>query len=192
MQLKTCLLARTYGAPWLFGGSGRKRYLTRQVTPSLASSAMLCSVELRRTRCARSVRLRTKTCVTSPASIHAKVYLSDRGAIIRSANASRNGVGLDGPPSLTEAGVRFAPDSETFRQAESWFEAQWEASTQVDDTALDFATQRFRPGRSLGGFPVRPGSLLDLIAELPRVYRRVKLSEDEPYGREEEDIALFA
>jgi hypothetical protein len=27
--------------------------------------------------------------------------------------------------------------------------------------------------------------------ELPRVYRRVKLSEDEPYGREE-DIALFA
>ncbi|WP_010512636.1 hypothetical protein [Komagataeibacter europaeus] len=28
--------------------------------------------------------------------------------------------------------------------------------------------------------------------ELPRVYRRVKLSEDEPYGREEEDIAIFA
>ncbi|GCE91355.1 hypothetical protein MSKU15_2956 [Komagataeibacter diospyri] len=28
--------------------------------------------------------------------------------------------------------------------------------------------------------------------ELPRFYRRVKLSEDEPYGREEEDIALFA
>ena len=27
--------------------------------------------------------------------------------------------------------------------------------------------------------------------ELPRVYRRVKLSEDEPYGREE-DIAIFA
>jgi hypothetical protein len=28
--------------------------------------------------------------------------------------------------------------------------------------------------------------------ELPRVYRRVKLSEDEPYGREEENITLFA
>ena len=27
--------------------------------------------------------------------------------------------------------------------------------------------------------------------ELPRVYRRVNLSEDEPYGREEEDITLF-
>ncbi|WP_282813596.1 LysR family transcriptional regulator, partial [Komagataeibacter intermedius] len=34
------------------------------------------------------------------------------------------------------------------------------------------------------GVPDRPPSL-----ELPRVYRRVKLSEDEPYGREEEDIA---
>ncbi|WP_373321429.1 transposase [Komagataeibacter europaeus] len=31
-----------------------------------------------------------------------------------------------------------------------------------------------------------------LAYELPRVYRRVKLSEDEPYGREEEDITLFA
>ncbi|WP_159262041.1 hypothetical protein [Komagataeibacter xylinus] len=30
------------------------------------------------------------------------------------------------------------------------------------------------------------------VDELPRVYRRVKLSEDEPYGREEENIALFA
>ena len=29
-------------------------------------------------------------------------------------------------------------------------------------------------------------------SELSRVYRRVKLSEDEPYGREEEDITLFA
>jgi hypothetical protein len=28
--------------------------------------------------------------------------------------------------------------------------------------------------------------------ELPRVYRRVKLSENDPYGREKEDITLFA
>lgn len=100
-------------------------------------------------------------------SFHAKVYISDRGAIIGSANASQNGVGLDGPPILTEAGVRLAPDSETFRQAESWFETQWEASIQVDDAGLDLATQRFRPGRSLSGLPVRPGSLLDLIAADP-------------------------
>ncbi|MCG0996467.1 phospholipase D family protein [Acetobacter indonesiensis] len=118
--------------------------------------------------------------------LHAKVYLSDRGAVIGSANASRNGVGLDGPPSLTEAGIRFAPDSETFRQAESWFEAQWEASTQVDDTVLDFATQRFRPGRSLGGFPVRPGSLLDLIAADPDRFSDVSIVLAETSSTQEE------
>ncbi|MBB2158392.1 hypothetical protein HLH33_19210 [Gluconacetobacter diazotrophicus] len=108
-------------------------------------------------------------------SLHAKVYISDRGAIIGSANASRNGVGLDGPPSLTEAGVRLAPDSETFRHAESWFESQWGASTQVNDAALDLATQRFRPGRSLGGLPMRPGSLLDLIAADPDRFSDVSI-----------------
>ena len=34
--------------------------------------------------------------------------------------------------------------------------------------------------------------LIALLTELPRVYRRVKLSEDEPHGREEENITLFA
>lgn len=106
---------------------------------------------------------------------HAKVYISDRGAIIGSANASRNGVGLDGPPVLTEAGVRFAPDSEAFRQAESWFETQWKASIQIDDAALDLAIQRFRPGRPLGGLPVRPGSLLDLIAADPDRFSDVSI-----------------
>ena len=37
-----------------------------------------------------------------------------------------------------------------------------------------------------------PGFHVPVHRELPRVYRRVKLSEDEPYGREEEDITLFA
>ena len=32
--------------------------------------------------------------------LHAKVYISDRGAIVGSANASQNGIGLDGPPTL--------------------------------------------------------------------------------------------
>ncbi|OAG71764.1 hypothetical protein A0J51_03001 [Gluconobacter japonicus] len=107
--------------------------------------------------------------------LHAKVYISDRGAIVSSANASRNGVGLDGPPSLTEAGVRLAFASESFRHAESWFETQWEASMQVDDTALDLATKRFRPGRSLGDFLVRPGSLLDLIAADPDRFSGVSI-----------------
>lgn len=38
----------------------------------------------------------------------------------------------------------------------------------------------------------KSGDTEQVQTELPRVYWRVKLSEDEPYGREEEDIALFA
>jgi len=99
--------------------------------------------------------------------LHAKVYISDRGAIIGSANASRNGVGLDGPPILMEAGIRLAPGSESFHQAVSWFDTQRKASQQVDDAALDLATKLFRPGRTSGSRSVRVGSLLDLIATDP-------------------------
>lgn len=118
--------------------------------------------------------------------LHAKVYISDRGAIVSSANASRNGVGLDGPPSLTEAGVRLAFASESFRHAESWFKTQWEASKQVDETALDLATHRFRPGRSLGDFPVRPGSLLDLIATDPDRFSDISIVLAETPSTQEE------
>ena len=41
-------------------------------------------------------------------------------------------------------------------------------------------------------FEVAMGGFIKTPYELPRVYRRVKLSEDEPYGREEENITLFA
>lgn len=54
------------------------------------------------------------------------------------------------------------------------------------------------PSYSLINYPSHIGIHYEYIIlgchpdELLRVYRRVKLSEDEPYGREEEDITLFA
>lgn len=108
-------------------------------------------------------------------SLHAKVYISDRGAIVGSANASRNGLGLDGFPVLMEAGVRLAPGSEAFHQAVSWFDTRWNASETVDAAALDLATKRFRPGRAPGSRPVRSGSLLDLIAADPDRFSDVSI-----------------
>ena len=107
--------------------------------------------------------------------LHAKVYISDRGAIVGSANASQNGVGLGGPPGLIEAGVRLAPDSEAYRRAIPWFETQWKEAQRVDDAAVDLATQRFRPGRVPGGRAVRRGSLLDLIAADPDRFSDVSI-----------------
>jgi hypothetical protein len=108
-------------------------------------------------------------------SLHAKVYISDRGAIVGSANASQNGVGLDGPPSLIESGVLVSPDNDTFGQAVIWFETQWKASKKVDTSALDLATKRFRPGRTPGSRTVRLGSLLDLIAADPDRFSDVSI-----------------
>jgi hypothetical protein len=108
-------------------------------------------------------------------SLHAKVYISDLGAIVGSANASQNGVGLDGPPSLIESGVLVSRDNDTFGQAVIWFETQWNASKKVDAAALDLATERFRPGRAPGSRPLRPGSLLDLIAADPDRFSDVSI-----------------
>ena len=108
-------------------------------------------------------------------NLHAKVYISDRGAIVGSANASQNGVGLDGPPSLIEGGVLVAPEDDAGGKAVTWFETQWKASKKVDASALALATKRFRPGRTPGSRSVRPCSLLDLIAADPDRFSDVSI-----------------
>jgi hypothetical protein len=108
-------------------------------------------------------------------SLHAKIYMSDRGAIVGSANASQNGVGVGGPPRLIEGGMLLAPDEDTFDQVATWFETQWKASKEIDASALNLATRRFRPGQTPSTRPVRPGSLLDLIAADPDRFSDVSI-----------------
>ena len=69
-----------------------------------------------------------------------------------------------------------------------------------DGIAYSYPRRRIDPKPLREDYEAHSKALLDQLTmalgeiptELPRVYRRVKLSEDEPYGREEEDIALFA
>jgi hypothetical protein len=102
--------------------------------------------------------------------LHAKVYISDRGAVVGSANASDNGIGFGfgAAPGLIEAGVLLRPDAQSFAEAAAWFETLWDRSRKVGKKALDMAKARFRPGGGMpGDRPVRPGSLLDRIAADP-------------------------
>ena len=94
------------------------------------------------------------------ARLHAKIYISNRGAIVGSANASQNGVGFGGPAVLVEGGVLLTPEDEAYHQTATWFEEQWNESEQVDDSALNLATRRFRPERIPGRRAVRAGLLL--------------------------------
>lgn len=99
--------------------------------------------------------------------LHAKVYISDRGAVVGSANASDNGIGFGAAPGLIEAGVLLRPDQESFAEAAEWFGTLWDRSGKVGKKALDMAKARFRPRGMPGNRPVRPGSLLDRIAADP-------------------------
>lgn len=77
--------------------------------------------------------------------LHAKVYISDRGAIVGSANASHNGIGFGAAPGLLEAGVLLGPDEGAFAEAAEWFETLWGRSRKVGRKALQLAKERFRP-----------------------------------------------
>lgn len=99
--------------------------------------------------------------------LHAKVYISDIGAVVCSANASNNGIGFSGPPNLMESGVFLAPTTGSYRQAEQWFDVLWRQAEQVDAEAVEIAKKRFRPERQPDSHAVRSGSLLDLVVSDP-------------------------
>ena len=102
--------------------------------------------------------------------LHAKVYISDRGAIVCSANASDNGIGFVDVAGLVEAGMLVTPKSAAFGQVESWFKRVWRRAKAIDKPALDRATEAWnrRPrGQGFGRpFPIAQGvpSLLATVA----------------------------
>ncbi|MEG3086297.1 phospholipase D family protein [Sphingomonas sp. PB4P5] len=107
--------------------------------------------------------------------LHAKVYISDRGAVVGSANASSNGIGFDTGPGLIEAGMLLAPADTGFAEAGAWFALLWKRSKKVDKEALALARKRFRPSGVPGGRPIRVGSLLDQIAADPDRFSEISI-----------------
>lgn len=99
--------------------------------------------------------------------LHAKVYLSERGAVIGSANASQNGVGFDKLATLTESGVFISTENDQYKETERWIEGLMVASEPIDKDALDLAKRSFRPTKPVGSQKTREGSLLDLVAASP-------------------------
>ncbi|MBM3098588.1 hypothetical protein JRX38_11295 [Gluconobacter cerinus] len=68
--------------------------------------------------------------------MHAKIYLSDKGAVVCSANASE--VALSGLNRI-EDGICVAPDSDMHQDICRQFEERFEVAKQIDQTALDEA-----------------------------------------------------
>lgn len=110
--------------------------------------------------------------------LHAKLYLSNAGMVVTSANASNRGIGFVEPAALTECGTAHRPNTTAFRRAVKWFETIWKSADDVDPKALTAAraawARRPRHGAPKGPpLPGAPGSLLRNIAADPDRYRGI-------------------
>lgn len=110
--------------------------------------------------------------------LHAKAYMSNRGLVVASANASDNGIGFGRKPLLIECGTRHPANSSTYRNAASWFEDLWSEKAEVIDAeALAAAAEAWAAGRrndcDLAPMADRPSTLLRRIAADPVRFRGV-------------------
>lgn len=102
--------------------------------------------------------------------LHSKVYLSDRGVVIGSANASLNALGdtHERWAVLTEAGVFHPFDSGVFAEVSLWFSELYKTASVIDENALKIARQICTPPRR----PTLPSgnSLLELVCSAPEKF----------------------
>lgn len=82
--------------------------------------------------------------------LHAKVYLSDAGAVVASANMSANGLGFEGPElaGWVEAGVYFRQGSAELAGIRKWFESIWSDARPFTDARLKEIKPRYGWRRS--------------------------------------------
>jgi hypothetical protein len=70
---------------------------------------------------------------------HAKVYLSDKGCLVGSANLSSNGVGFLSHAKLIEAAILVGPDDVSAKSASAWFEECWTEAQVVGPEEIKWA-----------------------------------------------------
>lgn len=105
-------------------------------------------------------------------ALHAKLYLSDRGLAIGSANASSAALGFaERAPHHVEIGTYHPVESDLWRAARKWFDALYKPAPLVDDDALARARTAWRPPPPT--IDMRPGSLLDAVRLNPGRFRKL-------------------
>jgi hypothetical protein len=73
--------------------------------------------------------------------LHAKVAVTDRAAIVSSANLSANGLGLEGETASTwsEAGTLIEATSGEYQRVNAWFTRQWALARNISDADIEAA-----------------------------------------------------
>jgi len=112
--------------------------------------------------------------------LHAKMYLSDEGVVVTSANASGNGLGAGGKNAAhIEVGVFHKRKSSVFEGCEKWFEDMWKDAdkiTEEDLVAAKKAWGKKRLPREVTFPNVEPKTFFNLIKEEPDVFSAYKFS----------------
>ena len=110
-----------------------------------------------------------KPCVLTRDRLHAKVWLTDRGAIVGSSNVSANGLGFEGDElkGSIEANV-FIDDAETLTAVSRWFENDvMDEAREITKADFKEAHRRWRRHRTTRPQPFTEGSLLDALRMNP-------------------------
>ncbi|KAF2991124.1 phospholipase D family protein [Methylocystis sp. MJC1] len=109
--------------------------------------------------------------------LHAKVYISDGGAVIASANMSSNGIGFAerGQAGLIEAGTFHAREEPAWDEITSWFNRAFADAKLIDKDALGLAWRRWSPPKGAGKTKciARTDSLLDMVRVNPELFEDI-------------------
>jgi len=111
--------------------------------------------------------------------LHSKVYISERGAVIGSPNASENGVGRNGSASgrLLEAGVFCPAGSKAHAEVAQWFNALFNQASMVGQAELLRAPERSGELRLRGSRETLAGlSLLRRLRDYPQNFAGVHIA----------------
>lgn len=127
----------------------------------------------------RFLQTRAKVKIKQLNTLHAKVVVTEAGAIVSSANLSANGLGLEGVGSLAwqEAGLFVEPGTTDYEQITRWFSQIWSQSRVIYETDLVQAEQAWAHRNVLGqqgASPQSPPESTILDVQTVRFQDRIK------------------
>ncbi|MBP8232868.1 MAG: phospholipase D family protein [Rhizorhabdus sp.] len=122
--------------------------------------------------------------------LHSKVFLSEQGLVVGSANVSRAALGADGDPAMQlEAAVFHPPGSSVWIAARAWFDELYKNATPVGQAEIDRAGIVYQPpASSIMAAAPRTGSLLDIVSAAPERFAKISFVVTGAKATEEEII----
>lgn len=157
LQAKEILAGNKLSCAVAFWGSGAKELLMHAHTDS-SQIRIICDLRLGGTNPFELEKIFEDIPngirqLKAPNILHAKVYISDVGALIGSANVSKFGLGDAGSGSYLEAAIFFPPNSEMWNAAKSWFDELWTSNkrtTPIGKREIKNAQATWRPALQSG------------------------------------------